>query len=155
MTHGVVICPKCNQAKACDLGFKSTKCLSCGYAMKLEKTKIWAKTDEMDEIPKLVGNVKAQMHNVEIIYPEEPKSKPKKKKSISAGSRKEKLVFKVALDLCQKNETFDLKDFHKALKKEFASLKKEDSERFIAFLQTKGVLIEPRTGTYRVIEQDL
>ncbi len=154
MTHGVVVCPKCKHVKAADLQYKTTRCLDCGKVMKLTDTKIWAKTDDNDQIAVIVGNVKAQLNNVTIEYPAPARRKPKKK-TLSPGSKREKLVFQTAIALTNKNSMFSLDDFHKALKKVIEEIKKEDTMRYIEQLRAKGVLLEPKQGTYRTIEDQI
>jgi hypothetical protein len=156
MTYGVVICPRCEQVKAADLNFKTTKCLGCNKVMKLRETKIWAKTDDNEEIAVLVGRIKAELQGEEIEYPPLKKgSKRNKKKTVRIGSKRQKELLEVAINLTREKGTFQFTDFKKAVSGRLGTGKKEDVERFLAFLQARGVIIEPKPGTYRAIEDGL
>jgi len=153
MTYGVVICPRCKHVKGADLNFKTTKCLECSKVMKLTETKVWARTEDTDELVDLVGQVKAQIHNVEIEPPERKgKRKPKKKAPLSPGSKREKAVIDIAASLTQENGTFTFPEFSKAVSRAVPGLNKEDKERFLELLQARGIILEPRAGNYRAID---
>ena len=155
MTYGVVICPRCEQAKSADLNFKTTKCLGCRKVIDLKKTKIWARTDDNDEIIYLVGQVKAKLVGEEIEYPKPKKGRKKKKKTVPIGSRRQRQLVEAALTLTAEKGTFRFEDFKKSVAKSIGTGKKAEVEEFLAFLQVRGIVIEPRPGEYRAIENDL
>jgi hypothetical protein len=155
MTYGVVICPRCEQVKAADLNFKTTKCLGCAKVIKLHKTKVLARTDDNEEITFLVGQVKAKLQGEEIEYPAPKKGSKRKKRSVRIGSKRQKQIIDVVINLTNEKGTFQFADFKKAVSKGLGTGKKEDVERFLAFLQARGIIIEPKPGTYRAIEDGL
>ena len=61
MKFGIVVCPGCNNAKAVDLSFKTTKCYRCGKILILEKLKIFYKSDSNFKIRQALGLVNAKM----------------------------------------------------------------------------------------------
>lgn len=152
MTYGVVICSKCKHVKGADLNFKTTKCLECNRVMKLDKTKVWARTEDTDELVILVGRVNAQMHDVEIEPPKQKgKRRRKKKKTLTHGSKREKAIIDIAVILSREKGTFTFPEFSKAVSKVVPGLKKEDKERFLEMLQARGIILEPRAGNYKTI----
>ena len=155
MTYGVVICPRCDRVKTADLNFKTTKCLGCNKAMKLQETKIWASSEDIEEIAFLAGQVKAKLHNAEIEYPK-PKNAPRKKRTnVKIGSKKQRQLLEIAIDLTREKGSFQYEDLKKAASKTLNTRKRADIEEFLAFLQARGVIIEPRPGIYRAIEEEL
>jgi len=156
MTYGVVICPRCEQVKAADLNFKTTKCLGCNKVLKLHETKIWAKSDDNEEIAFLVGQVKSRLQGEEMDQPKSKKgSKNKKKRSVKIGSRSQRQLLDVATNLTREKGTFQFAEFKKAVSEGLGIGKEEDVEMFLAFLQARGVVIEPKPGTYKAIEESL
>ena len=155
MTYGVVICPRCEQAKAADLNFKTTKCLECNKVIDLNKTKIWARTDDNDEIIFLVGQVKAKLLGEEFEQPKPRKGQKKKKKTVSIGSRRQRQLVEAAVILTAEKGTFRFEDFKKTVTKSTGTGKKAEIEEFLAFLQARGIIIEPKPGEYRAIENEL
>ena len=60
MKFGVIVCPGCKQAKGVDLSVKTTKCIRCGKLLRLDKVKIFYKTNSQENLRKAIGlmNVK-------------------------------------------------------------------------------------------------
>jgi transposase-like protein len=61
MKFGIVVCPRCKNAKAVDLSYKTTKCHRCGKILSLEKLRIWYKSDSNQKIRQVLGLVNAKM----------------------------------------------------------------------------------------------
>ena len=58
---GVISCPKCKQVCGVDLKYKTKKCARCNYSMKIDKVRIWTKTEDQKDLPELIKNVKIEM----------------------------------------------------------------------------------------------
>jgi transposase-like protein len=61
MKFGIVVCPRCKNAKAVDLSCKTTKCYGCGKTLNLEKLRILYKSDSNQKIRQALGLVNAKM----------------------------------------------------------------------------------------------
>ena len=57
----VFVCPKCKQAKGVDLSFKTTKCTFCGKILRLDRLKIFYKTDSQEKLRQAIGLVNANL----------------------------------------------------------------------------------------------
>ena len=58
---GVISCPKCNRVAGADLKYKTKKCARCNYSMKLDKVRVWTKTEDPKDLPELIKNVTIEM----------------------------------------------------------------------------------------------
>lgn len=154
MSYGVVVCPVCRRAKGADLVRATTKCLDCGKVMKLDTIKIWASTDSAEELPNLVGQVHTQAQGEKYDPPEEkPNYAPKKKPTRPLNSKRERLLMDTAVRLTLESGTFTHADFFHALKGAMEHVTEEESDRFIAFLQAKCLIIEKRPGAFQAVSE--
>ena len=58
---GVISCPKCKHVCGVELKHKSKKCARCDYSMKISKVRIWVKTNNHNDLPELIKNVKKEI----------------------------------------------------------------------------------------------
>ncbi len=72
--YGVIVCTKCGLARAVDLRTKTTECSHCGKRLKIEKMKIYYRTDSRSEISWAVGRLNARMDDSELPKREEKDS---------------------------------------------------------------------------------
>jgi hypothetical protein len=63
MKFGVIVCPKCKKAKGVILSCKTTRCNRCGRILKLEKIRIFYKTDSELKLRHSLGLINAKMDN--------------------------------------------------------------------------------------------
>jgi hypothetical protein len=153
MSYGVVICPVCRRAKGADLARATTKCLECGKVMKLDSVKIWASTDYAEELPELVGQVHTQAQGEKYEPPEEKPRPAKQKPARSLNSKRERLLMDTAVRLTLESGTFTHSDFFQALKGAMEKVTEEESDKFIAFLQTRCLIIEKRPGRFQAVSE--
>ena len=60
MRYGIVVCSKCKNARIVDLSYKTTKCVKCGYLLKLEKFKIFYESDSQVRLREILGLFNAE-----------------------------------------------------------------------------------------------
>lgn len=60
MRYGIVVCPRCKNAKAVELCYKTTRCTRCSKLLTLDKLKIFYGTDSEQELRKAIGIINAQ-----------------------------------------------------------------------------------------------
>jgi DNA-directed RNA polymerase subunit M/transcription elongation factor TFIIS len=58
---GVISCPKCKNVCGINLEQKSKKCIKCDYTIKIKKVRIWVKTTNNSNLPKLIMKVKEKI----------------------------------------------------------------------------------------------
>ena len=58
---GVVSCPKCKRVCGVDLSYKTKNCARCNYTMKISKVRIWVKTENRNDLPELINNVRKEI----------------------------------------------------------------------------------------------
>ena len=58
---GVISCPKCKNVCGVNLEQKSKKCIKCDYTIKIKKVRIWVKTTNNSNLPKLIMKVKEKI----------------------------------------------------------------------------------------------
>ena len=58
---GVISCPKCKHVCGVDLKHKSKKCARCDCSMKISKVRIWVKTNNHNDLPELIKNIKKEI----------------------------------------------------------------------------------------------
>jgi hypothetical protein len=153
MSYGVVICPACRRAKGADLANATTKCLDCGKVMKLDSVKIWATTEHADELPELVGQVHTQAQGQQYEPPEEKPRQAKKKPARSLNSKRERLLMDTAVRLTLESGTFTHAQFFQALQGAMEKVTEEESDKSIAFLQTRCLIIEKRPGRFQAVSE--
>jgi hypothetical protein len=61
MKYGIIVCSKCKKAKGVDLSFKTTRCIRCNKAIKLDKVRILYKTNSEQELRCYLGLVNADL----------------------------------------------------------------------------------------------
>ena len=61
MRYGIVVCPKCKNAKLVDLSYKTSRCIRCGKLLALDKIKITYKSDSEKDLRQVIGLINAQM----------------------------------------------------------------------------------------------
>ena len=61
MRYGVVVCPKCKNAKLVDLSYKTSRCIRCGKLLVLDKLKIIYKSNSEKDLRQAIGLINAQM----------------------------------------------------------------------------------------------
>lgn len=61
MKFGVIVCPRCRNAKVVDLSFKTTTCFRCNKKITLDKVKILYKSDSEQEIRKAIGIINVEL----------------------------------------------------------------------------------------------
>ena len=57
MKYGVIVCSKCKSVKGVLLSNKTTKCIRCGKNIKIDKVKIFYKTNLPEELRNYIGIV--------------------------------------------------------------------------------------------------
>ena len=57
MKYGVIVCSKCKSVKGVLLSNKTTKCIRCGKNIKIDKVKIFYKTNSPEELRNYIGIV--------------------------------------------------------------------------------------------------
>lgn len=149
--YGVVVCPKCVQAKGVELKYKSSKCLVCGYVMKLHNVKIWAKTDDPDQLPDLVSQAKAQIEGVEYTPPTNRPRQKYKHEVVRPGSKRERIIIRTALELTEKNGSFEIEEFFRSIQKESPMITEPYITKYLEVLQEKGLILEPSPGKFQYI----
>jgi len=152
MSYGVVVCPACRRAKGADLARATTKCLDCGKVMQLDSVKVWASTDHADELSTLVGQVHTQIHG-ETYEPPEERPRPAKKKPAHPNSKRERLLLDTAVRLTLEGGTFKHSDFFEALKGAMEKVTEEESDKYLAFLQARCLVIEKRPGEFQAVSE--
>jgi ssDNA-binding Zn-finger/Zn-ribbon topoisomerase 1 len=66
MRLGIVVCPKCKQAKGIDLSKKTSRCPRCGRVLHIKKLKIFYETDSQEQLRQAVGSLNAKLDNKSI-----------------------------------------------------------------------------------------
>ncbi len=61
MRYGVVVCPDCKKAKGFELKNKTTKCPICGRTLKVDKLKVFYKTDSQEKMRNAIGLINANI----------------------------------------------------------------------------------------------
>jgi hypothetical protein len=61
MRYGVVVCPNCKKAKGFELSSKTTKCPICNKTLKIDKLKIFYKTDSQVKLRNAIGLINANI----------------------------------------------------------------------------------------------
>jgi hypothetical protein len=61
MRLGVIVCPKCKQAKGIDLSKKTTRCPRCGSLLNVTKLTIFYETESQDELRQAIGRLNAKL----------------------------------------------------------------------------------------------
>jgi len=61
MKYGIIVCSKCKNPKAVILTHKTTRCIRCGKVLKLDKLKIFYKTNSEREIRYYLGLINAEL----------------------------------------------------------------------------------------------
>jgi transposase-like protein len=61
MRLGVIVCPKCKQAKGVDLSKKTSRCPRCGRVLNVLKLTIFYETESQDELRQAIGLVNAKL----------------------------------------------------------------------------------------------
>ena len=62
MKYGVIICPKCKNAKAVELRYKSTKCTRCNKLINIDKISIIFKSNNHQLIIKKIGKINQEIN---------------------------------------------------------------------------------------------
>jgi len=61
MRYGVIVCPKCKKVKGTDLSFKTTRCIRCGSVLKIDKLKIFYKTNSQEKLQQAIGLINVKL----------------------------------------------------------------------------------------------
>jgi len=61
MKLGVIVCSKCKKVKGVDLSHQTTKCHRCGKILKIDKIKIFYKTDSHEKMQQAIGIMNAKL----------------------------------------------------------------------------------------------
>ena len=62
MKYGVIVCPKCKNAKGAILSYKTTRCTRCGKNIKLENIRVLYKTNSEKELRLAVGQINEEIN---------------------------------------------------------------------------------------------
>jgi transposase-like protein len=68
MRLGVIVCPRCKQAKGVDVSAKTTKCTRCGKTLQLKKLTIFYETASQEKLRHAIGQINAQLDKKESAY---------------------------------------------------------------------------------------
>ena len=60
MKLGVIVCPKCKKVKGVNLNHKTTRCSRCDKVLKIDKLKIFYKTDSQKKLQQAIGLINAK-----------------------------------------------------------------------------------------------
>ncbi len=58
---GVISCPKCKRVCGVELKYKTKNCARCDYTMNISKVRIWVKTEDRNDLPDLIDNVRKEI----------------------------------------------------------------------------------------------
>jgi hypothetical protein len=61
--YGIICCPKCRFVTGIDLKFKTKKCIKCNYNINLKKVRIIFKTEDKNELGKLIKDAKKRVES--------------------------------------------------------------------------------------------
>jgi hypothetical protein len=62
MKLGIVICPRCKQAKGIHLSYKTTKCFRCRKVLTIKNLKIFFKTDSQEKLRQAIGTINFELN---------------------------------------------------------------------------------------------
>ena len=57
MRYGVVVCPRCRNAKIADLSFKTTRCVRCNKLLHVDKLRILAKSNSQQVLREVIMKI--------------------------------------------------------------------------------------------------
>jgi len=155
MRFKVIVCSRCGRARGARTDSKKVTCSKCGTVIKVKEAKAYQTTDSEQELAAGVAEVNATLQlrkdgeKEDIPHPSSVR--------IGAGTKKarRKTVEHMIEELGKKRDTFSFEDILTLLSKEQGIARSDIDEgeilRLIDGLKTKGVLIEPRDGTYRPV----
>ncbi len=148
--YGVVVCPDCLTAKAVDLGDRTSKCHKCGKKLKLEKMKMYYRTDSQEEARWAIGRLNAEIREGELPEEEEEESddphvKASKKADIADDERERLMVICRALD--EDMDQFTTEDIEEV----YSLLDRETPKDVEKKLKSLKEIYEPREGVFRVV----
>ncbi len=61
MKFGVIACPYCKKVKGVNLNNKTSTCPWCGKVLKIEKLKIFYKTNSQEKLRQVIGLINAEL----------------------------------------------------------------------------------------------
>jgi len=68
MKYAVVVCPKCKKPKAVLLSNKTSKCTRCNKILKIDKIKIFYKSNSEEEIRQAIGILNAELDGKKVDF---------------------------------------------------------------------------------------
>ena len=167
MKFGVVVCPKCRNAKGVNLDAKSSKCNRCNKSLNPRKLKVFYRTDTESDLIHGVARVNAEIHQglseYEELVEDVNRLKELKKKeqepsdiylriALSAAEisdHKRRIEF-IAIELASNLDgIFSETDLNKVLEK--VNVEDADGKSCIGQLKKMDMIYEPERGRYKII----
>jgi len=153
--YGVVVCPRCKQAKGVDLKQKTTTC-ACGFEIRIVSSRVRARADTARELAPLVGRVSAELAGGLAAYQKaaaparRTRSRDVHLRVVGIASKPRDRASRLrvaAVELTRELEVFSLGDWTRVL----AGLGIPGAEEALATLVRANLVMEPKDGFYRAV----
>ena len=132
--YGVVICPRCNQARGVDLDSRTATCPRCGNRIDLRRARCYARVEDKRQLPEAVRRVSEANRGLEAFEagPVARPSAPKDAESV------ESVVVRLSAD-----GPFTVSELSEAL-----DVDEGRARTMIGAMMAEGGLMEPSSGRY-------
>ena len=157
--YGVVVCSRCKRAKGVDLKQKTTTC-SCGFEIRVSKSRVKAQAVGAHELAGLVGQVNAELRGGLEAYREaaaparKTRSRDVHVRVVGVASKSRDRANRIraaAIELTRELEVFSIGDWTRVL----TGLGIPQPEEALATLVRANLVREPREGFYRAVSLSL
>jgi len=135
--YGVVICPRCNQARGVDLGSRTASCPRCGNRIDLRKAYVYARVDDQRLLPEAVRRVSESNRGLEA-FESGPAPRPR---PVSGPETVGSTVRALSAD-----GPFSVDELARTMDVDVGRAK-----AIVEAMMAEGELMEPSAGRYRTV----